>query len=166
MWTDKNNKGGGLALIHRSTSDVKLVAKGQTRSCEYATWSLMVSKKTITITGIYHQPSKDNIPTAMFIDDISNHLMSLSPATTNKVIQGDFNMHINDNNVILGDFHMHINDMSSNDVVIFNNKLTALDLTQHVTTSTHAKSNILDLIFTEEVTSIKLKGKRQYEKGL
>ena len=108
--------------IHRSTTDVKLVAKGQTRSFEYATWSLMVSKKTITIIGIYHPPAKDNITNAMFIDDITNHLTSLLPATKN--------------NVILGDFNMHINDMSSNDVVIFNDTLTALGLTQHVTTST------------------------------
>ena len=57
----QSGKGGGLALIHRSTSDVKPVAKGQTRSFEYATWSLMVRKKNFTITGIYHLPPKDKI---------------------------------------------------------------------------------------------------------
>ena len=50
---------------------------------------------------------------------------------------------------------MHINDMSSNDAVLFKDTLKALGLTQHVTTSTHAKGNILDLIFMEEATSIK-----------
>ena len=33
---------------------------------------------------------------------------------------------------------------------------TVLGLTQHVTTSTHVKGNILDLIFTEETSSITL----------
>ena len=69
-------------------------------------------------------------------------ISNLLPATTN--------------NVILGDFNMHINDMSSNDLVIFNDTLMAPGITQHVTTSTHAKGNILDLILTEEATSIKL----------
>ena len=78
----------------------------------------------------------------MFINDITTHLTSLLPATTN--------------NVILGDFNMHINDMSSNNVVIFNDTLMALGLTQYVTNSTHTKGNILDLILTEEATSIKL----------
>ena len=54
----QTGQGGGLALIHRFTSDVKLVAKGQARSFEYATWLLMVMRMTITITGIYHPPQK------------------------------------------------------------------------------------------------------------
>ena len=108
-------QGGGLALIHRSTSDVKLVAKGQTRSFEYATWLLMMMRKTIIITGIYHPPPKIMITNGMFIDDITNHPTSLLPTTTN--------------NIILGDFNMHINDMNSNDVIIFKDTLMALGLT-------------------------------------
>ena len=92
----QTGKGGGLALIHRSTSDVKQVAKGQTRSFEYATWSLMRRRKTITITGIYHPPPKDKITNGMFIDNITDHVTFLLPATTNNVILGDFTMHVND----------------------------------------------------------------------
>ena len=99
-------------------------------------------RKSITATGIYHPPPKDKITNGMFIDDITEHLTSLLPVTIN--------------NIIMGDFNMHINDMSSNDAVIFKDTLTALDLTQNVTTSTHIKGNILDLIFTEEAASIKL----------
>ena len=138
----QTGEGRGLDLIHRSTSKVKLGAKGQTRSFEYATWSLMMKRKTITVTGIYHPPSKGKITNGMFIDNITNLLTSLLLATIN--------------NIIILDFNMHINDMRSNDAVIFKDTLTALGLTQHVTTSTHAKGNILDLIFTEEATRIKL----------
>ena len=130
------------ALIHRSTSNVKLVAKGQTRSFEYATWLLVMKKKNITVTGIYHPSPKNTITNRMFIDDITDHLISLLPPTTN--------------NIILGDFNMHINDSNSNDACIFKDTFTTLGLTQHVTTSTHVKGNILDLIFTEEISSIKL----------
>ena len=126
----QTSKGGGLALIHRSTSEVMLVAIGQIRSFEHATWSLTISRKTITVTGICHPPPKDKITNGMFIDDITEHLTSLPPVTIN--------------NIIMGDFNMHINNMNSNDAVIFKDTLTTLGLTQHVTTSTHAKGNILD----------------------
>ena len=138
----QTSKGGGLALIHRSTSEVSLVAKGQTRSFEYVTWSLTMRRKTITVTGIYHPPPKDKQTNGMFIDDITKHLTSLLPVTIN--------------NIIMGNFNIHIKDMSSNDAIIFQDTLTALGLTQHVTTSTHTKGNILDFIFTEEAGSIKL----------
>ena len=138
----QNGRGGGLALIHRSTCDAKLVAKGQTRSFEYVTWLLVMKKKNITVTGIYHPPPKNTITNRMFIDDITDHLISLLPTATN--------------NIILGDFNMHINNSNSNDACIFKDTFTSLGLTQHVTTSTHVKGNILDLIFTEEISSIKL----------
>ena len=51
---------------------------------------------------------------------------------------------------------MHINDSNSNDACTFIDTFTALSLTQHVTMSTHVKGNILDLMFTEEISSIKL----------
>ena len=72
----------------------------------------------------------------MFIDHITNDLISLLPIATN--------------NIILGDFNMHMNYINSNEVGIFKDTLTALGLTQHIITSTHVKGNILDLIFTEE----------------
>ena len=54
----QTERGGGLAFMHITTSDVKLLAKGKTKSLEYATWLLMMRRKTITITGIYHPPPK------------------------------------------------------------------------------------------------------------
>ena len=51
---------------------------------------------------------------------------------------------------------MHINDRNSNDAIIFQDTLMALGPTQHVTSSTHVKGNILDLILTEEASIIKL----------
>ena len=46
--------------------------------------------------------------------------------------------------------------MNSKDAIIFKDTLTALGLTQHVTTSTHAKDTIHDVILTEEGAIIKL----------
>ena len=138
----QNGRGGGLALIHRSTNDTKLIAHGQTRSFKYATWQLTTKKNNITITGIYHPPPKNAITNGMFIDDITEHLITLQSTATN--------------NIILGDFNMHINDANSNDACTFLDTFTALGLTQHVTMSTHVKGNILDLVFIEETSNIKL----------
>ena len=101
-----------------------------------------MKKKNITVTGIYHPPPKNAITNRIFIDDITDHLISLLPTATN--------------NIILGDFNMQINESNSNDASIFKDTFTALGLTQHVTTSTHVKGNILELICTEETSSIKL----------
>ena len=138
----QNGRGGGLALIHRSTSNAKLIAQGQTRSFEYATWLLTMKKNNITVTGIYHPPPKNTITNRMFIDDVTDHLITLLSTATN--------------NIILGDFNMHINDINSNDACTILDTFTALGLTQHVTMSTHVKGNILDLMFTEEISNIKL----------
>ena len=54
----QNGRGGGLALIHRSTINTKLIAQGRTRSFEHATWQLTTKKNNMTITGIYHPPPK------------------------------------------------------------------------------------------------------------
>ena len=51
---------------------------------------------------------------------------------------------------------MHINDSNFNNACTFIDTFTTLGLTQHVTMSTHVKGNILDLIFTEEISTIKL----------
>ena len=118
------------------------VAKGQTRSFEYATWLLAMKKKNITVTGIYHPPPKNAITNRMFINDVTDHLITLLSTATN--------------NIILGDFNMHINDTNSNDACTFLDTFTALGLIQHVTMSTHVKGNILNLMFTEEISSIKL----------
>ena len=101
-----------------------------------------MKKKNITVTGIYHPPPKNAITNRMFIDDVTDHLITLLSTATN--------------NIILGDFNMHINDTNSNDACTFLDTFSALSLNQHVTMSTHVKGNILDLMFTEEISSIKL----------
>ena len=78
----------------------------------------------------------------MFIDNVTDYLITLLSTATN--------------NIVLGDFNMHISDSNSNNACTFIDTFTALGLTQHVTTSTHVKGNILNLMFAEEISSIKL----------
>ena len=110
-------------LICKSSFDVKLVDKANTRSYEYATWKLSYKKKTVTLTGIYHPPPKGKVTNGMFIDDLTVHLTEL---LTNK-----------HNNIILGDFNMHVDDPNDTDAGIFLDTITAFDLTQHVSMATN-----------------------------
>ena len=49
-------KGGGLALITKYCYKVRRVNSGSYSSFEHATWEVMVRKKPVYFTGIYHPP--------------------------------------------------------------------------------------------------------------
>ena len=58
--------------------------------------------------------------------------------------------------IIMGDFNINREDLSNTDTVIFNDTMQALALNQQVPSPTHQKGNILDLIFTEEISDIQV----------
>ena len=59
------------------------------------------------------------------------------------------------NLIILGDFNMYINDTTNAENLIFNDRMGALELSQHVKIPTHRQGNILDLIYTEDNSQLK-----------
>ena len=60
------------------------------------------------------------------------------------------------NPIILGDFNLHLNDINSDDAMNLQDTMDALELIQHVNFATHCSGNILDHIYTEEASSIKI----------
>ena len=128
------SRGGSVALITKDNIKVSKRNYGLCRSFEHATWSLTLSNKTITITGVYHPPPKEHVTNGMFIDDFTQYLT--------KLLQ-NFK-----NNIITGDFNMQIEDPTNTGAVSFNDTLCTFGLTQHVTHATHMHSNILDLMYT------------------
>ena len=56
----------------------------------------------------------------------------------------------------MGDFNIHIEDTNDYNSKIFVDTMEALGLKQHITEPTHHKGNILDLIFTETASQIKV----------
>ena len=98
--------------------------------------------KTINILGIYHPPPKQHLTNAIFLDELMELLTTRLPNMENAIILGDFNMHIEDTN-----------DYNSK---IFVDTMEALGLKQHIMEPTHQKGNMLDLIFTETPSQIKV----------
>ena len=95
-------------------------------------WKTIASNTAIHLTGLHHPSPTDGTTITMFLDEITELLMTLLPNY--------------DNIMLLGNFNMHIEDISNADNIIFNNTIEALGLIQHVKSLTHKQGNILDLI--------------------
>ena len=98
--------------------------------------------KTLNILGIYHPPPMLHLTYVLFLDKLTELLTTRLPNMENPIILGDFNIHIEDTN--------NYNSKT------FVDTMKALVLKQHITEPTHHKGNILDLIFTETASQIKV----------
>ena len=114
---------------------------------EYSIWKYIKKNKPRHIIGIYHPPSTDKNATtnAMFLDDFTEVLMDKLAQVENIILLGDFNMHTEE---------------TSPGTVIFNDTMEVLGLTQNVTEPMHNKGNIVDLVFMELDSKIKITGCR------
>lgn len=56
--------------------------------------------------------------------------------------------------VILGDFNIHCEQLEARDTIAFNHLLESRDLKLHVTTTTHSKGHVLDLLITWSSTNV------------
>ena len=109
---------------------------------EYAIWHVSLKNKSLNILGIYHPPPKQHLTNATFLDELTELLTTRLPNLENPIILGDCNMHIEDTN--------------NYNSKIFVDTMEALGLKQHITAPTHYKGNILDLIFMEATSPIKV----------
>ena len=91
-----DKKGGGIALVYRSQYNIRLLETGNTNRIEYEIWKLNYKSKLVHILGIHHSPpnNTDHATNAMFIDHLMDLLTEKIPKQQNKIIFGDFNMHI------------------------------------------------------------------------
>ena len=78
----------------------------------------------------------------MYLDEIKELLTALIPKYNNIML--------------LGDFNMHIEDTTNPDNIIFNDKIKALVLIQHVKSPTHKQGNILDLILSKAKSQLRM----------
>ena len=139
---NRPTRGGGFALLYKDNMKMKKIEAQQLCTIEYAIWHVSIKNKTIHIPGIYHPPPKQHLTKAIFLDELLELLTTRLPNIENAIILGDFNIHIEDTN-----------DYNSK---MFVDTLEALGLKQHITEPTHHKGNILDLIFTETASQIKV----------
>ena len=102
-----------------------------TPTTEYAVWKTIANNTAMHLMGLYHPLPTDGMTTTMFLDEVTELIMTLIPKYNNIML--------------LGDFSMHIEEISNPDNIIFNDTMEALGLIQHVKSLTHNQGNILDL---------------------
>ena len=95
---------------------------------------------SLHIVGVYCPPDK-SIPD--FLDLFTEYIVDLIAE--------------HENIVLVGDFNIHVNDEDNPNAVIFLDTMTALGLHQYINGSMHCSGNCLDLVFTKELSRMKVK---------
>ena len=133
----KQRRGGGVALIIRSSLHPKLIPRSTSpKSFEYIESSFKSNGKSCTLVVVYRPPpnSKNKLTVPQFIDEFADFLEKRVADVENLCIVGDFNFHI---------------DVSNDpQASMFLTTLEAFGLVQHVVSATHCKGHLLDLIIT------------------
>ena len=123
--------GGGVATIYRSSLKASKISFPVFTSFESMVTNFCTSSGSFLVATIYRPPSSS---LATFMTEFSTFLSDLCTRSSNPLISGDFNLHIDDNN---GPY-----------VLPFLLLLESFGLKQHVSFPTHSSGHTLDLIVT------------------
>ena len=130
-------RGGGIALIYRSFLKISKITLPDVSSFEALCVRLTFSNFSCTVLTVYRPPTLSKTD---FLAEFSNLLEILIPSSSELLVTGDFNYHL---------------DCPSEPTV---SQLTSLldtfDLTQHVTFPTHSSGHTLDLFITRNTSTL------------
>ena len=135
-------KGGGTALLCRSSLAPSLIRSGENKAYEFSEWLIKKSAKQLRVVIVYRPPYSTAHPVSAktFMDDFAEYLQEIILCKESLIITGDFNFHMDDG--------------MDGDAAKFKELLLEFGLTQHVKTSTHEDGHTLDLIITRGSDSV------------
>ena len=92
--TELEERGGGLALIHKTAYKTKLLNKGIRPTFKHASWKLTIKNVNLIIHSIYHPPPSlaNKTTNGMFIDEFTEFVSTMLPAHPNNIYIGDFTL--------------------------------------------------------------------------
>ena len=132
----ENRRGGGVAIVYKSSISVDIKSKGITQSMEYIDACVSFENTSCELIVIYRPGTNPNdgqfVPISVFFDDFTS-ILDRHYVSTYEV-------------VIAGDFDFNLNGCNDAEVSQFMDILLTYDLNQHVRESTHENGHILDLI--------------------
>ena len=126
-------RGGGLAILHRETWRVSSVTTPVSPSFE--SLAIQLNGPTPTVLVNIYRPPK---PNKDFIDEFTTFLTHICSLSTNIIVLGDANIHMDNIN------HAHNKDFTS--------CLDSFGLQQYVDVPTHTKGHTLDIVCCTGVT--------------
>ena len=124
-------RGGGIALLHRSSLKVGSLTCVSCPSFEGFTTTLSSGCDSVTIIAVYRPPSSS---INVFMDEFSNLLTSAIATHKNIMVAGDFNIHVD-----------RTNDISA---IKFLSIVHDANFIQHVNEPTHVNGRTLDLVLS------------------
>jgi exonuclease III len=126
-----SGRGGGVAVIYRSTITVKVNDIHKQATFEHLDMTISHANETIRLLVIYRPPSTN----------ISNFIEDFSKITDQLNITGG-------KLLIMGDFNIHVDNVADKGAQSFQSFLNGNNLSQHVSKATHEGGHTLDLIIT------------------
>ncbi|MBV8073763.1 MAG: RNA-directed DNA polymerase, partial [Acidobacteriaceae bacterium] len=130
-------KGGGIAVIYKSSLQVVSSSFRSFSSFEVLVVKVSAGDFTFNLVTVYRPPSSS---LSTFMDEFATFLVDVSSSTSELVICGDFNI--------------HVDDSSSHYSQCFLNLLESFGLKQHVTQSTHSSNHTLDILISRSDSTL------------
>ena len=132
----RTTRGGGIALIYRSTLKCSILQSDNFQSFENLEIKLYNQTSPIHMIIIYRPgPNvKNKLTSSMFFNEFTPFLEEKSLS--------------NNRLCIVGDFNFHLDDKKNSDAKRFARILSSFDLYQHVDCPTHEKGHTLDLVIS------------------
>lgn len=126
-------RGGGLVIIHQTKFKLSALSLPEFSSFECLAFKCK-PPFPMTILLIYRLPK----PNSAFVDEMHDLLTTIGPTSTNLLI--------------LGNMNIHVDTPSCRSAAEFLQLLDCLNLTQHVDVPTHTRGHTLDLVITDSAS--------------
>ena len=129
--TNRTGKqGGGVAVVCKSGYKSEHLTGTSYNSFEYVIVQLRANENSLQLINVYRPP---DLSVASFYDDFSDLLERTNSLTSELLITGDFNIHLN---------------MNSSTAIKFKERLDIFNLKQHVAIPTHMDGHTLNFIIS------------------
>ncbi|XP_069461966.1 quinone oxidoreductase PIG3 isoform X1 [Ambystoma mexicanum] len=133
----EGSRGGGIAIISKSSLSLRLAPAQTLQSCEALTAKLLINNnQSLTIHLIYRPPG----PLGTFEEDL-HKLLTLNAKTTSQLL-------------VLGDFNLGFNDKTDAHAATIAHAINSLGFSQKVNNPTHTKGRILDWVADSNCTTV------------
>ena len=129
-------KGGGVAIIYRSSLQLRKETTDTFRSFEHVACRLKTSELTVRVVVVYRPPpsAKNGLTTAMFFDEWGRFIDSQTLTSGPLIVMGDLNF--------------YVDDASNVDASRFSDCVNSVGMVMHVRGPTHKKGHTLDIVLT------------------
>ena len=141
----EEHRGGGLALVSKSSLTISKLEMDKPNSFEAAKWKVSLLGKSITVIAVYRPPYSKafQVTISMFMDEFTAWIADQLTTESNILLMGDFNMQTNKID-------------TDADIKTFMDIIEALGLQQWVDFGTHHLGNTIDLVFNELASNIEI----------